>query len=210
MSAYDLPTLGGLRLIKGLCEGVLLGKDTIAGFPSLHNLPHTGLLSFHGITIYQSASKKETVIVRIENLFEGLKIEDIAASLIGTRVYMGYPFLREAKIAGLSDSLFRYNLDTNTAKVLSTPHTPANLANWKRTVDRLEYNYSKKCGLITGEIDVIAHVHPIKCLTRDEDGALIKEYEERDVDHALQTIVTHVSSEDPRFLVRSDLIAGSA
>ncbi|KAH9813633.1 XRN 5'-3' exonuclease N-terminus-domain-containing protein [Melampsora americana] len=202
MTPYDLPTLGGLRFIKGLCEGVLLGKDAIAGFPSLHNLPHYGTLSFHGITIYQTASRKETIIVHIENLFEGLKVEDIGRSLIGNRVYIDYPFLREAKVVAISDSLFRYELDTESSQLCPTPHTDANLASYRRTVDRLEYNYSKKCGLITGEIEVLLHVKPIKTLTRAEDGALIKEYEEREVEHALQTVVTTVSSEDPRFLER--------
>lgn len=206
MTPYDLPTLGGLRLVKGLCEGVLLGKDAIAGFPSLHNLPHYGTLSFHGITIYQTASRKETIVVHIENLFETLKVEDIARSLIGNRVYIDYPFLREAKVVGVSDSLFRYELDTKTSQLCPTPHTDAKLASYKRTVDHLEYNYSKKCGLITGEIEVLLHVKPIKSLTRAEDGALIKEYEEREIEHALQTVVTTVSSEDPRFLVRFALM----
>ncbi|KNZ53430.1 hypothetical protein VP01_323g7 [Puccinia sorghi] len=41
LSSIHPPSLG-LQLIKGLCKGFLLGKDSIYGFPTLHNLSHTG------------------------------------------------------------------------------------------------------------------------------------------------------------------------
>ncbi|KAF8799409.1 hypothetical protein BYT27DRAFT_6860710 [Phlegmacium glaucopus] len=36
MEAFDLPTLDELHLIPGLCDGVALGVEAMAGFPSLH------------------------------------------------------------------------------------------------------------------------------------------------------------------------------
>ncbi|KNZ47445.1 hypothetical protein VP01_6388g1 [Puccinia sorghi] len=35
----------GLQLIQGFCQEVLLGKNFIAGFPTLHDLSHMGTLS---------------------------------------------------------------------------------------------------------------------------------------------------------------------
>jgi 5'-3' exoribonuclease 1 len=202
MTVYDLPTIQGLRLIKGLCQGVLLGKDTVAGFPSLHNLPHTGTLQFHGIKVHQSESKGETIVLDIPNVYEGTKIEDLANTLLGSRVYVNYPFLREAKVTAISDSLFRYELDPHSQRCRSIPHEDRALAQWQRSADGIEYELSKKCGMVIGDVDVIVHAKPIKGLQRMEDGALVKEFETRDCDYALQTIVLQVSSVDPRFMVR--------
>jgi 5'-3' exoribonuclease 1 len=44
MESFDLPTLDGLHLVPGPCDGVLTGAEALAGFPSLHTLPHTALL----------------------------------------------------------------------------------------------------------------------------------------------------------------------
>jgi 5'-3' exoribonuclease 1 len=35
MEPFDLPTLDGLHLVQGLCEGVFLGSEALAGFPLL-------------------------------------------------------------------------------------------------------------------------------------------------------------------------------
>ncbi|KAI7933295.1 hypothetical protein MJO28_017740 [Puccinia striiformis f. sp. tritici] len=203
MTVYDLPTIQGLRLIKGLCKGVLLGKDTVAGFPSLHNLPHTGTLRFHGIKVHQSESKGETIVIDVQNLYEGTKVEDLANTLLGSRVYVAYPFLREAKVTGISDNLFRYDIDPNSKRCRATPHEDRALTNWQRNADGIEYELSKKCGLVIGDVDVIVHAKPIKGLQRMDDGALVKEYESRDCDYALQTVVLKVSSVDPRFMEQS-------
>ena len=71
---YNIPKMKGLWLIKGLCKGALLGKDLIAEFPTLHNLPHIGTLIFHKIKFNQSKSKGETIIINFQNLFEGMKV----------------------------------------------------------------------------------------------------------------------------------------
>lgn len=203
MTVYDLPTMQGLRLIKGLCKGVLLGKDAVAGFPSLHNLPHTGSLQFHRIKVHQSESKGETIVINVQNLFEGTKVEDVANSLLGSRVYVGYPFLREAKVTAISDSLFRYDLHPHFQRCRSTQHDDKTLENWTRNADGIEYELSKRFGLVIGNVDVIVHAQPIKGLKRLDDGSLVKEYEPRPSDYPLQTIVLKVSSVDPRFMEQS-------
>jgi len=71
---YNIPTMKGLQLIKGLCKGFLLGKDSIAGFLNLHNLPHTGTLCFHNIKVNQFKKKGKTIIINFQNLFEGMKV----------------------------------------------------------------------------------------------------------------------------------------
>ncbi|PLW49008.1 hypothetical protein PCASD_05117 [Puccinia coronata f. sp. avenae] len=167
---YDLPTMEGLRLIKGLSE-----------VPSDQSAP--------------VRKQSETIVIEVQNLYEGTKVEDLANSLLDSRVYVGYPFLREAKVTAISDSLFRYDLPPHFRRCRSTPHNDNVLEKWQRDANGIEYELSKRCGLSMQK--------PIKGLKRMEDGALVKEYEAREYDYALQTIVLKVSSIDPRFLEQS-------
>ena len=36
MEPFDLPTLDGLHLVPGLCDGVLTGAETLAGFHGIN------------------------------------------------------------------------------------------------------------------------------------------------------------------------------
>ena len=69
MMVYKIPKMQGLRLIQGLCQGVLLGKDVVAGFPSLNKLPHMGTLWFQKIIVHQSKIKGEIFLIDVQNLF---------------------------------------------------------------------------------------------------------------------------------------------
>ncbi|KAH9972179.1 XRN 5'-3' exonuclease N-terminus-domain-containing protein [Lactifluus volemus] len=191
MESFDLPTLDGLHLVKGLCDGVFLGTSALAGFPSLKTLPHTASLGFHGVNVHGSESPG-----------------DLAHELIGTRTFAGWPFLQEAMVVGVSDALFKYEKVTVVPnapeKVVQNPHTRQGLNAWKHRAERIETMYSKKCGVLTGEVEILLHVRPLKGLKRLESGALIKDYEDANKEYelALQVAVSEVKSEDPRYLER--------
>jgi 5'-3' exoribonuclease 1 len=57
MEDFNLPTLDGLHFIEGLCEGVSLGAEALAGFPSLKTLRHTGQLGYHGVHVHGSETR---------------------------------------------------------------------------------------------------------------------------------------------------------
>lgn len=167
LEPFHLPTLeGGLSYVKGLVPGVLLGKDAISGFPSLHTIAFNGQLGFHGVNIFQSDSRKETMVVSIENDYDGSKSEDVAQLLVGQRVFVGYPYLQEALVKGVSDELFRYELDgppgAGKQRVRALPHSAAGVGAWKRAADRIEFVYSKKQGCIIGSVEVIVHAQLLK------------------------------------------------
>jgi 5'-3' exoribonuclease 1 len=205
MEAFHLPTIDGLHLVKGLCEGVLLGKDAIAGFPSLHTLPHTGQLGYHSVKVFMSESRHESMVIHLENPYEGTSSNDIARSLIGQPVYVNWPFLQEGKVEAVSDELFRYEADN-----IQIPHRPDVVATRRRGAERIEHEYSKRWGVVTGDVDVVVHVKLLKGLKRTEDGALVKDYEDKEVDHAVQASVTHVNSQDERYIVRHLCPLGTA
>lgn len=171
MEPFDLPTLDGLHLVEGLCDGVFLGAQALAGFPSLQTLPHSASLGYHQVNVHGSESRNKSMVVHIQNTHENRKVQDIANNFIGDRVFVGWPFLQEGKVIAVSDSLFKYEKIVVTPgsppKVVSNPHSPQGLGFWKSKAEKIEYHYSKRCGIITGDIEVLLHVRPLKgsCLS---------------------------------------------
>ena len=230
MEPFDLPTLTGLHLIPGLCDGVLTGVDALAGFPSLQTLPHSATLGHHGVNVHGSESRNKSMVVLIENPYEGVKTEELARRMVGERVFVGWPFVTEGMVASVSDELFRYEklrvVPGAPEKVVGNPHAGQGLAHWKHKAERIESVYSKRFGVLTGAVDVLLHVRPLKgvllalldrsdglsfCLLRFslglkrlETGALVKDYEgpDKEAEHGVQMCLLEVSSEDPRYLER--------
>lgn len=225
MEPFDLPTLDGLHLIPGLCDGVFLGAEALAGFPSLKTLPHTAVIGFHGVNVHGQESRNKSMIVHIENPYEDTKTEEVAKKMVGERTFMGWPFLQEGLVVAVSDSLFKYEKMTvvpgTPAKVISNPHAPQGLGHWKMKAERIESVYSKRYGVITGGVDVLIHVRPLKGkliltitsrrytdmpsgLKRLETGAFVKDYEgsDKEMEQAVQMCLSEVSSEDPRYVER--------
>ncbi|PCH42061.1 hypothetical protein WOLCODRAFT_73218 [Wolfiporia cocos MD-104 SS10] len=146
------------------------------------------------------------MVVHIENVHENRKTEDIAREMIGRRTFIGWPFLQEGMVASVSDSLFKYEkmsvIPGKPAKVVSTPHSPQGLGLWRTKAEKIEAFYSKRCGVITGNVDVLVHVRPLKGILRLDTGALVKDYEDasKETELAVQLTVPEVVSEDPRYL----------
>ena len=166
MEPFDLPTLNGLHLVPGLCDGVLTGAETSAGFPSLHTLPHIALLGFHGVNVHRSESRNKSMMVHIKNPYEDTKTEDIAKEMIGKRTFMGWPFLQEGLVVAISDSLFKYEKMTvvpgSPLKVISNPHSPHGIGHWKTKAEQIETFCSKKVSVMMGSVAVLLHVRPLK------------------------------------------------
>ncbi|KAF7319188.1 5'-3' exoribonuclease 1 [Mycena chlorophos] len=209
MEPFDLPTLDGLHPVLGLVAGVKVGTEALAGFPSLNTLPHTAVLGVHGVNVHGTESKNKSIVVHIQNPHEARTSEDIAKEYVGQRVFTGWPFLREGRVVGVSDSLFKYEKIVlpgmgDGERVVKNPHSPAGLGVWRMKADRIEQTYSKRTGVITGSVDVLLHVRPLKGLKRLESGALVKDYEDADKEqeHAVQMTLSQVASEDPRFMER--------
>jgi 5'-3' exoribonuclease 1 len=223
MEIFHLPVLDGLHLVPGLCEGVFLGADALAGFPSLQTLPHSAQLGYHGVNVHGSESKNKSMVVHIQNRLESVKTEKIAQDMVGKRAFVHWPFVREAMVVAVSDHLFKYEKvgfgDGKSQRVLSNPHTPQGLNHWKAKAERIEQQYSKRLGVITGPVEVLLHVRPLKgmsvirihsklLLTRQvglkrlDTGAFIKDYEgqDKEFEQAVQLVLPGVMSEDPRFM----------
>jgi 5'-3' exoribonuclease 1 len=225
MVPFNLPTLDGLHLVKGLCDGVQLGIHAMPGFPTLQTLSHTAQVLHHSVNVFQADSRNQSVVLFIQNAWEGKKSAGIAEQLIGTKIFGNWPFLVEGMVVAVSDSHFKYEktLIGDVEKVISNPHTSnprdGGMGGWTRRAERIESWYSKRFGVVTGDVDVLVHIRPLKGvlvlfasystsrltlpegLKRLDSGALVKDYEgqEKETETAVQLSLLEVSSEDPRY-----------
>ncbi|CAO1613167.1 unnamed protein product [Parajaminaea phylloscopi] len=207
---FHLPTLQGLKLNKGLASGASLGNEALAGFPSIKTLPHYAALGYHGVSVFQGEAKGESVVINIENTYEEKKVMDIAEAMVGHRTFITWPFLLEGLVVAVSDSLFRYEMGLVGGKktVIQNPHSSEAQSAWRRKAGRIEHHYSKRFAVITGAVDVLLHIRPLKGLKRMIDGSFVKEYEDspdKEVEQAVQMCVPQVTHEDTRFVEQQAL-----
>jgi hypothetical protein len=211
MSRYTLPSVEGKSYRVGLLEGAKVGIHALAGFPSLHTLPYRGHLEQAGVTVFQQASRNDTMVITLQNLYDGQKTENIAKEKIGKKVFVGWPYLREGKVLAVSDNLFRYEYISvgDGTQLAPFAHGPAQLAEFERNSNRIEENYSVRFGVVTGEVEVLLHVAPLKGLRRTDEGAMVKDYAQGsallEAQYAIQTTVAEVHSEDVRYIEKAPL-----
>ncbi|KAI0016208.1 exoribonuclease 1 [Xylariomycetidae sp. FL0641] len=205
---FDLPTTEGLELYVGLLEGAKLGVDALAGFPSLATLPYNAALGFHGVNVFQQESRNESMVVTLTGVEARSKVEQAKAKL-GQRCHVGYPFLQEAKVVGVSDELFDHTLSSDgSGQVVTTHHSGKDMDEWAKKASRIEGMYSKRLGIIIGTVESVVRVEMLKGLVKTEEGATVKEYgfiPGMETEYAAQVIVDEVVSEDERFIERAAL-----
>ncbi|KAF7945275.1 hypothetical protein EAE96_010053 [Botrytis aclada] len=205
---FDLPTIEGLDFYHGLMDGAKLGSASLAGFPSLGYLPYNATLGFHGVNVFQSDSRNESMVVTIEDSEIRTNVKT-AQQKLGKRVFVGYPFLQEGKVVKVSDELFDYlPSEDASGQPITRTHGPREIEDFRKKAERIESTYSKRFGIIIGPVESLTHVEMLKGLKKMDDGATIKEYAVipgQDTDYASQVVVDDVISEDQRFLEKAAL-----
>lgn len=200
---FVLPPMDGLKPFVGLVQGVKLGEAALAGFPSLKELPHTGSLGFHAVNVFQQDSRNESMIVALLDTERRTKVEN-AKMLLNQRVHVGYPFIQEAKVVKVSDELFDYYMsETGPRQVRAVNHKPAEIEEFHKKAERIEQYYSRRLGMLTGEVESLVHVEMLKGLRKLDDGSTVKEFAHLpgvETIHATQLVVESVISQDLRFL----------
>ena len=200
---FELPTMDGLEPFNALVEGAKVGEYALAGFPSLKTLPFIAALGFHGVSVFQQDSRNENMVVTLSHIERRIKTE-YAKDLLNKRVFVGYPFLQEAKVVKVSDELFDYTLpDSSLQGVLATEHDNNQINEFNKRADRIEKYYSKRLGILCGDVETLVEVEMLKGLQKLDDGSTVKEYAELpgvETTHAAQLLVENVMSEDTRFI----------
>lgn len=207
-NTYELPTMDGLDFHVGLVDGVKLGEASLAGFPSLKVLPFFGNLAFHGVSIFQQETRNQSMVITLLESEQRTQASH-AQSKLGQVVHIGFPFLQEARVTKVSDEFFDYILPPQPqAHVMTIQRDPKSMSDWKKKVERVENFYSKRLGVIIGDVESLVHVELLKGLKKTNAGDMIKEYGEIlgiENEYATQTVVDRVISEDERFLEKAAL-----
>ncbi|RMD43279.1 hypothetical protein DV735_g1808, partial [Chaetothyriales sp. CBS 134920] len=199
---FELPTMDGLEPHAGLVDGVKLGEYALAGFPSLKTLPFTASLGFHGVNVFQQDSRNESMVVTLSNT-EGRTRVEHAKALLNQRVFVGYPFLQEAKVVKVQDELFDWTLPEGGSVPQSSEHVSSEIDWFHKKAHSLENHYSKRLAILCGDIESLVHVEMLKGLKKLDDGSTVKEYAEMpglESIYATQMLVQNVMSEDERFI----------
>jgi 5'-3' exoribonuclease 1 len=205
---FDLPPVEGLDYRVGLTDGALLNVSALAGFPTLATLPYTAHLGFHGVNVFQQESRNESMVVTLSDAELRTKVESAKAKL-GQRCFVGYPFLQEGKVVCVSDELFDYVLaEDGSGQVIPTNHSPRDIEEFSKKAERIENFYSKRLGIIIGQVESLVHIQMLKGLIKTDEGATIKEYGDipgMETTYASQIVVDEVINEDERFIERAAL-----
>ncbi|KAF5348600.1 hypothetical protein D9756_009694 [Leucocoprinus leucothites] len=215
---FTPPTSNEVPHFSGLLDGVLLGSRSPAGFPSFKTLPHSATLGHHSDIKASVADpdipkpRNKSILLKVTGAswFKGLGTEEIAHSILGKRIYTGWPFLREGLVMGISNSSYRYNRSparwNQLSRIAKTQHTARESENWKSTVKHLESAELRR-GILLGEVELLLRARPLIGITISDTGAPLKQYgTERDIiEHPVQMCLKIVEQEDAH-LVKNGLL----
>ncbi|KAL2315302.1 Protein kinase domain-containing protein [Schizosaccharomyces pombe] len=198
---YSLPSMEGKEYLVGLCPGVFLGAFGMVGFPSFHTLKHKAELVYHGINVFGNESRNPSVIVNVEDVKSALTSEQIAMQYVGKRIFVDWPYLREAYVESAMDESHMYLASNSTIEKRDLAEIEK--SQWGRKCSHKIREYSKRFGVLFGDISLLLQVRPIKGLEYTREGALVKIFNESVLeDYPAQLVVEKIAIDDPRFTER--------
>ncbi len=184
---------------NGLIKGSKSGKYLFAGFPTLKTISFKSDLELAGIVIFQQPTRSESRILKIENLYKYSELDEIL-KFLGRKVYINWPYLREAKVIGISTYDTRFSL--NNRQIIADSHEKYDFR-YDKVVQNLSATFAKNRGIQVGSIDILVHVNPLRGLLRSRDGWYRKDFN-TDVEeiYPLQLVVKKVANVDLRYKER--------
>ncbi|PJF17899.1 5'-3' exoribonuclease 1 [Paramicrosporidium saccamoebae] len=189
---YELPILQpNERFIAALCSGARIGLHAMPGFPTLATLPAKGVLdSGIGLDVFGQISKGLSMVLTVAEggVFGSEQVANISERILGRRVYMNWPHLREGRVAYVSDGCRRYAHDSKGELQISTLES-GELDNFSKMCTALEKEYRKRCAILVGPVEILVWVCPFVGMKMSPDGSTRKQYDEVPLPCALQTIV---------------------
>jgi 5'-3' exoribonuclease 1 len=159
-----------------LFKNARVGPNYLPGYPSMHCIPHSVTVGHHNVTVFHAGSTKESFILSLNDRFSSQIPETIAHDIIGKTCYIGYPFLIESRILSLSDELFVYKKVGSNRQVSKTPHNDRTMRRFSASVNYFDNHYSKRFGVMIGDVEMTAEVEVIDCLELKIDGSLQKKF----------------------------------
>ncbi|GME69396.1 unnamed protein product [[Candida] boidinii] len=124
-SIFKLPSMEGKEYVFGLIPHAKTGINLRAGFPTLETISYTADLIAAGVTIFQQPSRSTSIILTLENIHEGLTVDQFAKQYVGKIVYSNWPYLRESKVVSVMDSQMKFEeIETGKSRVKKVVSSP--------------------------------------------------------------------------------------
>ena len=168
-----------------LLPGVKLGVDRPPGFPTMTSLEARGELKHAGVNVFGTASKKESLILRVGRggdpglLTDSDSADDSTraaafAHLLGRRVFISWPYLKESVVVAVSDK---------SEKIVGkgAGRQSHSSAEWGAEAQRAANALMQTKGVDVGQTAVQLHCRQCEGLVRHPDGSLQKRFGKTDV-----------------------------
>lgn len=187
-----------------LPEGAKLGKELLAGFPSLYTVPFDFKLALLEVKVFNFPSRSESMILTLGNVWEDMSVAQFANKFLGKVVHSRWPFLMESRVTQVCDaeSKFEYVRSGTARKVVSEALTSDEAREFHTTCRNLSSTLEKTKGVITGPINVLVYVQQVTGLVRTFKGAYVKSFSQDSEPVPLQMIVETVVNEDERYAIK--------
>ncbi|KAJ2029894.1 exonuclease II Exo2 [Coemansia sp. S3946] len=193
---YIMPSLkakGGrpaLQLIRGLIRGASTRAKMLSGFPSLFTVAHSAQLAFNGTEVFGFPSRDESMQIELlpSALGELGTAEGIAHELLGgkrtsdayrpRRLFVAWPYLRDAVLVGVSDKSGTYTVDAKGTNIIFLEHEGAGERQvWTKRFMEAVHRAKKTQAVITpDDAKVLLHVLHLRGLELFPDGSLVRDY----------------------------------
>ena len=168
-----------------LLPGVKLGVDRPPGFPTMTSLEARGELKHAGVNVFGTASKKESLILRVGRggdpglLTDSDSADDSTraaafAHLLGRRVFISWPYLKESVVVAVSDK---------SEKIVGkgAGRQSHSSAEWGAEAQRAANALMQTKGVDVGQTAVQLHCRQVRGPRRHPDGSLQKRFGKTDV-----------------------------
>ena len=193
-----------------LLPGVKLGVDRPPGFPTMTSLEARGELKHAGVNVFGTASKKESLILRVGRggdpglLTDSDSADDSTraaafAHLLGRRVFISWPYLKESVVVAVSDK---------SEKIVGkgAGRQSHSSAEWGAEAQRAANALMQTKGVDVGQTAVQLHCRQCEGLVRHPDGSLQKRFGKTDVMVPAHLALASDPSPSPRLKERGPTI----
>ncbi|KAL0489425.1 5'-3' exoribonuclease [Acrasis kona] len=218
---FEMPTG---KFIPALVPGVKIGNQSPEGFPTLHSRPVVSDVRYAGVNLFGMPSKVPCLVLHldVEGYNQKLKnqqqsiqeeLEAIESNhfksnqqsaeqfvhLIGTKVYIGYPYPRLAVVSSLCDAYGSF-YDSRSPKEL---HSNSDKEQFQKECNYHRSTLARKSGVECGDIDVLLFVKLFKGMEKLSNGSVVRQFYQDEFAYPLQLLATHYSPQiDSRFVER--------
>ncbi|XP_077287870.1 5'-3' exoribonuclease pacman [Arctopsyche grandis] len=190
-------------------RGALPNKYRNAFFPGVPTLKHIDFklsISKARVKIFEFPSRNDNFVLDIEPLAENPSIESLASKFLGKIVWVGWPYIIEAKVLTITNNEYQVSYATTSSNNTLTadeitsmskvPLTEKLKLQWEGEKSHVNRHYVSRLGINTGDVDITIHAVNVKGYkyTSSTEGQLLHSVEWCTVPvlYPIQTVLTNI------------------